>query len=84
MVRPPHRIHLTSVTLKNLAQARCERQENRYHKGTKSVQTDLVPFVASLAGAGHSEDAIEEGCNGGVNFQLIRVALEVMRVVRYH
>ena len=84
MVSPPHRMHLTSVTLKNLAQARWEGKKIVTTKGTKSVQTDFVPLVASLAGAGHSEDTIEEGCDGGVNLQLIRVALEVMRVVRYH
>ena len=40
-----------------------------------------MPFVASFARSRHTEDTVEESNNGGVDLQLIRVALEVMGVV---
>ena len=53
-------------------------------KSTKAREHIFVLFVASLACPRHAEDAVEEGGNRGVDLQLIRVALEVMRVVGYH
>jgi hypothetical protein len=42
----------------------------------------FVLFVASFAATIHSEHTIEESCNRSVNFNDIRKAHEVMRIVR--